>query len=483
MKRRMLTILLMLSVFSWAFPQNHNRRIEPLIKRLDQQLTVARDLYRHFPDKQSGDLIRQAEKLGLEGQQLFANGRTALARVKLNMGLDVIGRAINQLSRVPLERIQEQVEELLRKAEQLVPAKRNKEAGRLLQKAIQNRRIAKQAANARNYRKATEHYRIAQFLGEKSLSLVDGEKGRPMDRLRREKDRYEKLLESAKDIVGDCDDPKAEKLLQQAQKQSESIRQAIENGNLKAAQTMYHSTTRLLLRAIDMCRGSGMDTREIAMEELEIFKELLNAVQDNVEKSDPRKRLLVKRATDLFQQSRNAIQGGRYEEAMLKMRLGRNVLSKIWQKQPENYLEKIRSELDQLQSDIKNIQSGPDFSPRFSPMLNAASRCAQDAERMLSRGRTRLALLSVLAGNRFITAMDNAQTPLTADILSAKLAALEEKIAESKSEPPSRGASLQMIKLSENMASRANLALGRNELDVAAQYISLGHEILAKINN
>ncbi|MBN2000870.1 hypothetical protein JW935_25190 [candidate division KSB1 bacterium] len=481
MKLRILTIFLIISLFSLAFSQQNGRRIEPLLRRLDQQLTVAADLFRHFPDTQAGEMIRQAEKLKLEGQRLYANNKPILALAKLDAALDMVARAINILSRVPLQRIQEQVEELLRRGEQLVPGARNNEAERLLQQAIQNRRIASQAVNARDYRKAIEHYRIAKFLGEKCLSLIDGANDDPMERLQREKSRYEELFESAREIVSDCENPKAAKLLQQAEKQNDSINRAIENGNLKAAQTMYYSTQRLLLRAIDMCRGGGLSTQDLANEEVELFQDLIAAVQENTKNMDPRKRLLLNRATDLYQQARNSVQLGHYEEAILKVGLGRNVLNKIWQKQQNDFQQEVRTELDRLQNDIKKNQADVSSDPRFSSMLNAASNCAQDAERLLFQGRTRLSLLSILAGNRFIETIENNNGPVDSHLLTDKLQTLRKKISEFKTENENDQLALQVIKFSENMANRAEQALINKNYSVAAEYISLGNEMLDKV--
>ncbi|MBN2410345.1 hypothetical protein JXQ31_01560 [candidate division KSB1 bacterium] len=459
-------------------------------QKLNNRITTAKELLRTFPDPQAKLLVQDAEKQRNEAISLYNSNRKRLAVARIKTALALVNRAIDLLSRVPLERLKEQVDELIRKAEQLSIGENSKEAERLLQQAKQNRNRSVTAFQRRDNWKAMEHLRVAKFYAEKAVSILQGPKGNIQENLNDEKLRYEELLQRAREIVFSCNNDQAHKLLNQALNQFQNIRRALQNGNYQIALNLYYSNTRLLLRAIDLCQGQEYSLREQAVEELELFGDLLASAREQPTLNGNRQNtFILQRASRLYQQADDAIKAENFAMAIRHTTMGKAVLSRLWGGESSQSLpEKTEQELEQLRAEIETIKSNAEIldDKQKGPLLRAAESSAADAERFLARGRVRLALESIFAGNRFLSAIDagdKQKSDIDAVRLRENLARLKDAIILLENSEQKDESTEPLLQEAGKMLQKAQSALDKNQLELANEYIKLGNDLINKVNS
>ena len=460
---------------------------ETTLRKLDQQINVARDLIRLFPDHKAEELLKQATGLRNEALALLASRRVVQANAKIMVALGLVERAINLLSQIPMDRVREQVDELIRRAEQLVPGSGEKQAERLLRQAKENIQWANKAARISNFRKAMEHFRVAKFLAERCLNLVDSPKGNLQDRLLTERRRFEELLERATQTVSACQNQNADKLVLQAKKQAQGIEQSVHRGDLRLALNLYYNTTRLLLRAIDICEGRESSSRERAIEEIELLNDMLDAARnrDNQE-ADRRSVIILEKATRLQNQAQEAVERENFELALVKVELARNLISRLWGSPQTTYQERAEQELSRLQSDIEKLRNEQNLaaSQKAKSLLRAAEMSANDAERYLARGRIRLALEAILAGNRFIAAVQStipSAKGINGQSVTVGIDRLMDKLTQLNSRADLSEENLDRVEAAQQMLTRAQESLVEGNQELAYEYVKLGLDLVDKI--
>jgi hypothetical protein len=462
---------------------NENGRI----RQVYEQLNVAKDLLNAFPDPQAEEWIKQAEQFLGEASTLLAGRHRSLAMAKINTANTLLQKAINELSITPLERLQDQVEELIRRVEQTVAGSGSKEAERLLKTARENRSQGMTASKNNNYRKSMEHYRVAKFLLEKALNIVQGPHGDINEQIEIEKNRFEELLNRAEKAASTCQKENAQRLLQQARQQYQNTREAVNRGDFKFALSLYYNATRLLLRVIDICEGRFMSDQDQMTEELEMLGELLAAAQEQVSAGPGRRNvMLFNRANRLYREAEESIRQGKYVVARRQIDLARNLISRMWMGGGRiNIRDRAYQELERLKTDVEQFsrENQSDRTPYAKAMLQAAEHSVNDAERYLQAGRTGMALQAILAGNRFISAL---QAPLPHDPeanlekLAEDLDRLRSEIESLQNDEQLDADAKELLEAAREMVSRAKQALDNNELELASEYIKLGFNLVQK---
>ncbi len=485
--KNIMVIILLLIFSGMSFAQvKPIKGGEKALRQLDQQLKIARELLRTFPNKEAENLIRKAETLRTEVISLYARRRFNKAAAKLMAAMNLANKAINLLSRIPMERILQQVEELIRRAEQIVPGSGSKEAERLLRDARKNKNLAIRAFRANQYQKAMEQLRVAKFLVERSLSLVEGPKGNIQERLQVEKARLDELWQRAKELTASCNNPRADRLINQAKRQFQSILQAVNRGDTKLALTLYYNTSRLLLRAIDLCEGRDLSLQDQAREEIEMLSGLIMKARERIGAADtPKNKLILDKAIQLQRQAQRSFEEGKYNIALRRVSLARSLINRLWIKAPGLSVEdRARQELSRLRADIdKWNKARVRQSASAKPLLRAARQSARDAELYLTRGRVLLALESILAGNRFISLLETTLTEkksVSRQSVEENLARLRDEIARRASMSETNPRSKELIEAAQKFAGRAERALRRNENELAAEYTQIGFDLVRK---
>jgi len=487
MRKVLLLAVLVLVADDGLFAQGGQASGKGPLRKLDQQIGIAKDLIRLFPDAKAEDLLRQAVGLREEAVALLASRRVVQATAKIAVALGLVERAINFLSQTPMDRIREQVDELIRRAEQLMPGSGEKQAERLLRQAKENVQTANRAARASNFRKAVEHFRVAKFLAERCLNLVDRPEGNLQERLLTERRRFEELLQRAVQAASTCQNQNAGKLVLQARKQAHGIEQSLNRGDLRLALNLYYNTTRLLLRAIDICEGRESSSREQAIEEIELLNDMIDTARGgDGQAADRRSVIILEKATRLQNQAQEAVERENFELALVKVELARNLISRLWEIPHTSYQERAEQELSRLQAEIEKLRNEQSSagSEKAKSLLRAAAMSANDAERYLAHGRIRLALEAILAGNRFIAALQSAHLSgkaVNEQILSDGIARLTDELSQLSSLADLSEENLDIVEAAQQMLNRAQQSMAQGNPELALEYVKLGLDLVEKV--
>ena len=379
------------------------------------------------------------------------------------------------MSQYPLQRQRREVRRLIEQARDLAIEKPSSEAQRLLRSALKNEKQALAAIRERDSRTAMERFRLARFMAERCFSLLQSGPADKNSRLEQEKRRFEQLLERARDSIDECGDARAVELIDKAEQQYQQTLRAAASGNRRVALNLYHNTTRLLLRAIDICEGGRISDREQAAEQLELFEELLETVKEGVQRE--KDLLLVKRAERLHQQAQDAFGREQHALCLRRIELARNLISRLWAETPGLTLrQRAGQELAGLAGDIARMESGSDsLDQRSQALLRAAQLSLDDAEKHLARNRIQLALQAIFAGNRFLSAI------ATETSLKLEQDHIEKEMTRLFAELDQRGESRERDELfeeAEKMGRRARNSAQAGNYEVAHEYLKLGFDLI-----
>lgn len=380
------------------------------IQRLDNRLNRAKELVRSFDSRRALELVERAQKLRDEAVSAAQTNNLVEATAKVRLAFSLLEQAAKITLEGPIKRMRSQLEELLRKADDLVLKSRNKEAQRILDEAKKNRVAAENAVSAMQIERAVEHYRVAIMLAERSLSLVSNSGNLNFDRILDERRKFENLRERARDFVDSSGDNRARRIFQQAINMSRSAEEAYRKGNIELAKKFYNQSILLLLRSMDLASGETPGAENQAELALFRLRDLMEDSRDVLSQSDkPRANRLFERARRFANEAQIAIQEGRGYEALWKIELAENMVQRA-RRIAENgvrrqYSNKINEEIENTKNEISAVQSTmTSDSPKDAEILIKMSQFTiNKAEKAAQAGLNRAALEAVLASQRFLT--------------------------------------------------------------------------------
>jgi len=378
------------------------------------------------------------------------------------------------------------VEELLRKAEQLVRNSGDQEAERLLDQAHESLRLAKESADQHDDRSRIEHLRVTRSLLQQSLQKVEDSGLGLAEKATKEQRRFEELLQRSREALNGCHNDHAEKLFARAQKQSASIQTAIDQSEYRLAMGMTNNATRLLLRVIDLCQGRVLTEREGTLEELELLRQALITAHERFDQvGSGQSAIILQRVERLQQKAEMAINDQDYPLAFRHLELAHALVARLWNQ--ETASERLGIEINRLRNQLLALRQAPHaqtYSPRQLALLRNAERFARDAARLQRAGRPRIALISVLLADRFLNLL---RTPAN----ETKVPDQEKSKNEIKSvqeqlnrmEELSRGEENQaLIDIAKELLSHAQRFYQDQEYSLVIQFCALSRLIMDKLN-
>ena len=476
---RNLSIYIILFLFIGAAAAQQKRGASPR-KQLQREMALARYLLQENPDPEAEKWVRQAEKLQREMQSLLEQQRFQEARKKGMRAHDLAVRAVRKLSRIHLDRLRREVNDLIRRAQEIVPGGNDREALRLLHEAQKNIENAAKEEKKEQYRKAFELLRTAKFQAERSLLLVKAGVEDIDATIREEHLRFQNLSKRADELLTVCDNPQAKKLYRQALEQKAAIARALEKDDKELALDLYYRTTRLLLRVIDLCQGINMSLQEQAEHQVATLGDLLDrAERQGLGRTPIRRRAALKKAYKLQEKARVALANRNYELALKQARQAVDVLNRQFDVAGNKRENRLQQELRRLFGDIKKAKNSPKMNDaRKGSLIDAADLCAGDAEEFLKRGDESLALQAILAGNRLLLQSDSDRPGGTMDAAKQELQKLTKEIDRARQHETN----VSLVVAADRAAVRAQAAISSGHVDAAFGFIRLGQEIL-KLDN
>jgi len=471
----MKTLFPYILIFMFALPLSAQQRPTAQLRRqLQREMAMARYLVETYPDAEAEDWLHRAEKLQREAKDFVQRKRIGLANQKAKDARAFALQVIQKLGRVHLSELAQEVRDLIERALVIVPGSKNLEAERLLKQAQLKLRQAKVEGQKRQWRKALELLRTARFQAERSLLLVQEDSGGIDAKLVAEQRRFENLMQKAEMLLPDCKDEQAQELYQQVMEKQSLIDNAIARDNQNLALELYYNSTRLLLRAIDLCQGDDTSVQFQAEQELTFLEESLLTFA-NDDKSAPGRKKMFEKARVMRDKARAAMGAGDFARAQQLASNGIAILQGGKQDRGSGRAEgRLRLEIDRLQADINAVKNSNKMDdPAKQALIMAAEECAKEASISLQNQDEQLALQTILAGNRMLLRVESKTRGSSAEA-TAKLGDLINKINEARTEPKN----VTLLVQADRAAARAQAALDQGYADVALEYIRLGQDIM-----
>ncbi len=464
------------------------------LARLDRLLESARQVLRAYENKAGRDFLIKAEALRKEIDQKILQRKLREALLLIREATAFAERAIKLGLEGPVQRLRAQLEELLRRAETEVLNSGNREAQRLLQEAKKNRDLGDQAGRLQNL-KAVEYYQIAIALAERALKLAGGgASSSPAELLNRAREYYANLEAQARESLRNCPNPAAQRLYHQAQKQIQSAEESFRRGEFVLAQQFYNGATRLLLRAIDLCRPQGAQNAETLKKDLQVLRENINTAEEQAGSGDPRARALLDWAQRLALEAEAAITTQQPLRALRRLERARFLVEKARRNAnaaPVDFKQQCELELQQLRNDLnaadEEIQAAE--NPEAQSLMDLARKAQAEAERACGRAGSSLHALAAFRmmlrmGHQFLLQAESLSQDGSANIarnvLQQRLKELDATIIEVRSSVPGEQSGFAQILVVQaaGLRDRAQAAYQRGYFVVAMETSGMALDLL-----
>lgn len=478
------TFLILLVLISASFAQPY----QEALARLDKRLKFAQDLLQTFPDNRARDLLKRAVQQRNRAAIAISARRYREAQqcvIRANKFLDA---ALKIILAGPLNRQKERLDALIRQAENVVAG--NRRAEELLRKAKHNRLLAIKNFQEKRFDKAMEFYRIAIFLAERSIELVEGRSKTIEEQYTKEEERFKELLERARTLVQEAGTRESQRLIHQAMEQAQRSRQAALRGELRLALEFYHRATRLLIRAIDLAEGRPMGTRRKVEEEMELLRDLTLSVRDRIESSEnPRAKLLLEKAMRFERKARGAFDKGRYKEALHQTRIAKDLIRqavKLMEMERAPLKGRVEEELVKLKDEIYDLSSEGSRDPEVKEILTQAETCLKDAEIALRQEKPRLALERIWIASRLFSKatdlLEGREPRLSAERVKESIVRLNKAIVEIRPriEKSKNDLARELFSYALEMKINAERSLKKRYINLATEQIKVAEKILIK---
>jgi hypothetical protein len=476
MKRFHLAAVLLLGTIILSFSESAGAQVKTTLDELDQKIEHARRLLLLFPDQQAEKMFQQAVQLRERAVDFYARGRRGQARATIKAAVVLLDRIVNSVSRIPLERVRQQAEKSLHKAEKSVPGSGSEEARRYLKQALNRQHQGNKAARAGDPQRAIENYRVAKFLADRALNQSRGSSQSPGEMLEQERNKLQALLQKATRVATTCQNEQALKLLRQARSEYQTIQSRTHQRSLRMTLMRYYNATRLLLRAINLCEGNRSPVRELAITELDRIHILQSRIE--MEKNDwsQFETILYQRIRRLVQQADQSITQNQYPIALKRLNLAARLLNKLSSSTPNPLLsDRIRLELKRLATRLEQQQNEL-TTPHQRRLWAAANSLNQSARWHVNKNRPRLALESILAANRLLNSLNGRDSqPLDSTQLDAQLNTLESRLQDYTPDSPNQQ---EAFKAASELYQEAVSAYQKNDFWIAWEYSRLAEKLL-----
>jgi len=486
------TILLAtLTITSLAYSQSQ-RSVEWYLDQFDRRYRFAEQLLSAGSSPYLSTLLQQAKQQRDKAVTAFGNGERQLAIVHLTYANKLVDQIIQNALRIPLQRLRDQLNELLQRAERTVVGSGNMEAERLLKEAKNQKNKAAQAWLQKRYQASLEHSRVAKYLAQRAIDLVKGPVKNLADRAAEEKERYNELLNTARNIVNSSNNQLAKQVLDQAVRQGLGVKPAINRGNYALALDLYYKSTRLLLRAINIAEGQLGSIEEQAREAMSRLDELISSTETQMQSSnDATSRILMQNAKDIQNRALNNFNTGRYQRVIQNVDLAEGIVMRLMRRltRPSNdTTSRVQQELDRLQVELNSVRESiqNQDNQEIQAFFSQAQYLAQKAEIALLRGQPRSALELILAANRLLVAGEKLGTSgpekaiEVADI-QVSLQRLDRHIDETNQAiSGNKGPAFDMLEHAKTLRFEANEAIQQEKFSLADNLIQIALDLCQK---
>ncbi|MCD6167062.1 hypothetical protein J7K19_10175 [bacterium] len=498
MKRRKIKLLLSLTigglmlswaVWSWAQPPVSPRDTRQWLQQLDQKLEFLRELSKVFPTPKLLDVIHKIEYH--RNLAVQANNKQEAVR-QLQIAHKLADIAIKMALDGPVQRLRENLDELIRQVEKKLQQHFNAEAERLLHKAKDNRKLAITAYKNQNYRKAVELFRVAIFLVQKTQTILKGHPTALTSTLDEEKANFKDLLQKAQRLLDGKRDVVERDLLRQALAQQQKAERSLARNDIKGAINHYRWATRLLLRIISMVEKAEQNMQQIAANELQLTRELLQAGGKDLSPSVSR---IYKKAEQVYRDAEIAFQNRKYSQAAKKAQVARRLLhrsTQIGEISQQGFDKRLEDEIAAVRHLLESLRN--QATTTDDKEINLYYRIAQNhlqfSQRAFDKGNYRLATVELLVAARMSYSLQSmlskqGEESHSAEFLAEKISTLEQQLEKvNLALQQSQQSQLEYLsRLAQQMLQTAKTSMANRQWHIAWDSIQIASQLLQKMQN
>ena len=469
MKRLFFHIFLLLTLIS-ATAQERGR---DMMQRLDRELAIANFLLQEIPDTEAEIWLQDAQTLRAELDDWLRKRELAKARETGQSAHRLALRIINKLAPIHYNNQFQTISDLINQAQTLVPNSDNPEAQRLLDEAKNNLQQAQQHFEENRLRPAFEAFRSAEAQAKRSLQLTHYPNETVENKLVSEQQRFSKLLDRVESILSECNSSDAHDLYKQALNRQVDINRLLLDEKPEAALQHYYQSTRLLLRALNLCEGSAASPAQRAEQQVRLLEELVDSVQrSDLRQAPVRQRIRLRRVKRLMEQAKLALDNKNYAQSLKLSFQARNILGHVLNNEPDDRNQRVEQEIQRLQQAINKAKT-LETSPRQQSFVQAAEWSLEDAKMFLEQNDLGPAVQSVLTGNQFLSAIEDSGTAANRDMAERKFNELLSKISEAKQQEGDE----YIIRAAEIIEQRIRYSLANGNYEIVHKYSQLAIDL------
>jgi hypothetical protein len=491
-----LTLLLLCSVLpDLGFSQNALLTIQVQLRKMDDRLGYANEIVRAYGGKAALDYLKQAREMRDLAYQYFESDRPLLIGVYIRKAYFYLELAIRTTLANSGNRMAEQLNEMLRKAEQIVADCPNREAQRLFLDAKKNQEDGLRKLNLGQIERGLEQMRIAYFLSEKVIKLCRQQSPDPADKVIEEKERFGQLLDRALQAVEQTNDTQAQTHISQALKQAEQAETAFQSRKYEKSLDHYYKASRILWRAIEITKTSSNQNPDAALNsELERLNSALAALREQTSLNQ-KAEFLFRRAEKLRDDAQIALNAGRVKIARQKILLAQAAVGRTHgflgeNKQTEkNPPDRVETELNRLQEKLETARNNLELSqsPQAKQLLQMAEQNATFAQQAVQTKNHTIALERILLAHQFLIRVEesgekNQEEAYSVAAMRSQFALYDELLAQDADgiREKNNSNAILLLDQAQKYRSQAETAFQKNEMFVAQAFIEMAHQLLVR---
>jgi len=400
------TILVILAVLSFiaagfAQQQDSRERIQRTFRLLERKIEQVRQMAQRYQNDVALSLLNEAESGVQRAKDLLREEppRFFQARQQLMQANALADRAARLVLLKPAANLKNELEQMIRRLEQLSGRSDNSDLFYFLNKARAFKQQAEQAFERGEYLRGHELMRVARHFADKGILLFSDAAGDNSPQ------RFEQYFSGLTTLYGRAEslveeNDQAAELLQEAGQYLQRARNLYAGNQQRQALSMMRIAERLLYRVIDMAQNEAMGGRERLENNLQSLRRYIRSLSDDVGEDGQPRQLLTK-SEQLLQKAENSLRDGDLSQARLHMDLAQKVAQKAFRLNQDDRSVADDNALNAQLNDIgrflalqKNqLQQLSD--PQLNMLHEQAGRFYRNAQQAVSNGNPRRATIMI----------------------------------------------------------------------------------------
>lgn len=330
----------MISLFTFAGSVLHAQEKVNMKRKFDgvrKKFNFAQDFQNEQNNPVVQDLLKSAEMNLRRAHRQMRGRRPFVANRSIKNADKAINQALKILLKEPMKKRKRKLDELSKRAENIVNGSENIRAQKALDSGLKNKDHAFEAYRRNNFVQSMRFYNQAYQNLLKSINLVADKSRDKSIEFENEAYRFNQFLELNKGMINSSKNQTVKKFKESAHKKVRDAEQARQVGNFRLAIDHYQEATRLLNRAMDIALGKTELSVNRAFDKVTRLDELVNKIEQRFKLAKPDEQIGIwmSRIKQLQKQAHQAIAENNYGIALNKAQLALDLANKIHKKTRE----------------------------------------------------------------------------------------------------------------------------------------------------